>query len=137
MDIDRVNRIATLVATVALLPLPARSLSAQALVTPSAVHSGFFGGGFGLGLGSAHLSCGQGCSSNSANGLSGNSRIGGTIKPHFRVGLVTNGWVHSENGVDSQVGPSQAQSISSPSVHGNFLILAHCCDDSFFESPLR
>ena len=101
---------------------PAQSIAENAASSsapaPGVVRSGFFVGG-GLGLGSAQLNCGPGCGSNSANGLSGNFHIGGTINPHFRVGLETNGWVHSENGVDSQVGFFTGAVYLYPSVHNN------------------
>lgn len=107
-------------AAIAVLALGTSSLSAQS-VTPAADRSGFFIGG-GLGLGSAQVTCGPDCGSNSANGLSGNFHIGGTINPHFRIGLETNGWVHSENGVDSQVGFASGAVYLYPSVHNNLWI---------------
>lgn len=116
------NRLPLFVASVA-LALAAISLSAQSTSAPAAARHGFFAGG-GLGLGSAQVSCGTGCGSNPANGLSGYAHVGGTINPHFRVGIESNGWVHSENGVDENVAFYTAAAWVYPSVRNNLWLKA-------------
>src|SRR5215203_2075269 len=62
-----------------------------------------FGISFGLGAGSAAVSC-EDCSSERDNGLSGYLRIGGYARPSLFVGGETNGWVRNDQGVDQQIG---------------------------------
>jgi hypothetical protein len=62
-----------------------------------------FGISFGLGFGSAGLSC-DGCSSERETALSGYLRIGGHPRPDLFVGGESNGWTNSEDGIDEQVG---------------------------------
>jgi hypothetical protein len=99
------------------LALSATSLSAQSSSAPSAARKGFFIGG-GFGAGSAGLDC-DGCNVSRQNGLSGNFHIGGTINPHLRLGFESNGWVHSENGVDSQIGFWTGAAYLYPSMSNN------------------
>ncbi len=62
-----------------------------------------FGISFGLGTGSAGVDC-SGCSSDRTSGLSGYLRLGGHLRPDLFLGAESNGWVHSESGVDETVG---------------------------------
>ena len=62
-----------------------------------------FGISFGVGAGSASLSC-DGCDSDREGGFSGYLRLGGYVNPSLFVGGETNGWVDSEAGVDQQIG---------------------------------
>jgi len=58
----------------------------------------------GLGPGSAGVDC-SGCTNDRTTGLSGNLRLGGTLGGgKFLLGGETNGWVHSESGVDETIG---------------------------------
>ncbi|HUF27990.1 MAG TPA: outer membrane beta-barrel protein [Gemmatimonadaceae bacterium] len=59
--------------------------------------------GFGLGIGSAGISC-NGCTSGRESGLSGYLRMGGTVSPQLLIGGETNGWTKSSDGVDQTVG---------------------------------
>jgi hypothetical protein len=56
--------------------------------------------GFGLGLGSAGVDCAS-CSTERTNGTSGYLRLGGTLSPSFLIGVETNGFTKTENGVDN------------------------------------
>ena len=58
-----------------------------------------------LGYGSAGITC-DGCSANRENGLSGYFRIGGTVNPHLRLGIESDGWAKSIQGVDEKIGPA-------------------------------
>jgi len=58
---------------------------------------------FGLGTGSAGVEC-NGCLSDRTNGFSGYLRLGGYLRPNLFLGGESNGWVHSENGVDETLG---------------------------------
>jgi hypothetical protein len=62
-----------------------------------------FGISLGIGAGSAGASC-DGCSSERDNGLSGYLRIGGHLSPTLFLGAESNGWVHSEDGIDETLG---------------------------------
>jgi hypothetical protein len=62
-----------------------------------------FGISFGLGTGSAGASC-DFCSSERENGLSGYLRLGGHLNPSLLLGAESNGWVHSEDGLDETLG---------------------------------
>ena len=77
----------------------AGSLEAQA--APQARQG--FGISFGLGGGSAALSC-DGCPDDRESGMSGYLRIGGYLRPNLFLAGETNGWTKSEDGVDGQVG---------------------------------
>ena len=76
------------------------SATASAQVAPT--RQGF-GISFGFGTGSAGASC-DFCSSERDNGLSGYLRLGGHLNPSLFLGAETNGWVHSEDGVDQTLG---------------------------------
>ncbi len=62
-----------------------------------------FGISFGLGGGSAGLSC-DGCNDDRETGLSGYLRIGGYLRPNLFLAGESNGWVKSEDGLDQQTG---------------------------------
>jgi len=62
-----------------------------------------FGISFGLGTGSAGVSCNS-CTTDRTSGFSGYLRLGGYLKPNIFLGAESNGWVHSEDGVDETLG---------------------------------
>ena len=62
-----------------------------------------FGISFGLGAGSASVSC-DGCDSDRDTGGSGYLRIGGYISPSVMLAGESNGWTHTEEGVDETIG---------------------------------
>jgi hypothetical protein len=62
-----------------------------------------FGISFGFGAGSAGAECNS-CSSERDGGLSGYLRLGGYLRPNVFLAAQTNGWVHSEDGVDETLG---------------------------------
>ena len=66
-----------------------------------------FGISFGLGGGSAGISCEE-CPSERETALSGYLRLGGYVSPTLFVGGETNGWTKSELGVDGQFGALSA-----------------------------
>jgi hypothetical protein len=59
--------------------------------------------GFGLGSGSAGTNC-PSCNTVRSSGLSGYARLGGTLSRSILLGVETNGWAHSEAGVDESIG---------------------------------
>src|SRR5262245_11901413 len=58
-----------------------------------------FGISFGIGGGSAGLSC-DGCTTDRENALSGYLRLGGYVRPNLFVGGESNGWSKNIDGVD-------------------------------------
>jgi hypothetical protein len=74
-----------------------------------------FGISFGLGSGSAGISC-DGCSSDRENGMSGYLRIGGLVRPNLFVAGESNGWLKSEAGVDEMISFLSAVAQWYPSV---------------------
>ena len=74
-----------------------------------------FGISFGLGSGSAGVSC-DGCGSDRDNGSSGYLRIGGLMRPNLFVAGESNGWFHSEAGTDVMVSFVSAVAQWYPSV---------------------
>jgi len=62
-----------------------------------------FGISFGVGRGSAGVECNS-CSTDRLNGASGYLRLGGHVRPNLFVGFESNGWLHSDQGVDETVG---------------------------------
>ncbi len=81
---------------------------------------GFWVGG-GLGVGSTGADCNS-CGDDRTSGFSGNLRLGGTISPSFLLGGETNGWVHSETGVDETMGFASIVGIWYPSRTGAFFL---------------
>lgn len=73
--------------------------------------------GAGLGGGSAGLDCDY-CSTERVTGLSGYARLGGTLSRHILVGVETNGWLHSEGGVDASLGFASVVALWYPSKTG-------------------
>jgi opacity protein-like surface antigen len=61
-----------------------------------------FSASFGLGNGSAGADC-DFCSDDRENGFSGYLRLGGYLRPNLLLAGETNGWVHSEDGVDENL----------------------------------
>ena len=103
----------------------ATSISAQASSTPSnnaatPTRHGFFISA-GLGYGSAGLKC-DGCTTDRENGLSGYFRLGGTINPNLRLGVESNGWAKTVNGVDEQIGFVSGMLYVYPIATNNFWI---------------
>lgn len=68
----------------------------------SSVHDGFTMG-FGLGNGSAGVSC-AGCATDRTNGLSGYLDIGGALSPTLILGGELNGWSKDKSGSTSRIG---------------------------------
>jgi hypothetical protein len=98
-------------------------MSTTAAAVPAAAPStrkGFFMSAA-LGYGSAGINC-DGCSANRENGLSGYLRIGGTVNPHLRLGIESDGWAKTIQGVDEQIGFLTADAYVYPSVSKNFWI---------------
>ena len=61
--------------------------------------------GFGLGGGSAGTNCSlSSCGNDRSTGLSGYARLGGTLSRSLLLGVETNGWRHSEAGVNESIG---------------------------------
>jgi len=106
-----------------------RALVAIALVGSTALAQGStkaptregFWIGFGLGAGSAGLSC-DGCEVDRSNGFSGSLRMGGTLTPNLLIGGETNGWVKSEDDVDEKVGFLTANAYYYPQASGGFFL---------------
>ena len=88
--------------------------------TAPSTRQGLYVGGA-LGYGSAGISC-NGCSTDRENGLAGYFRIGGTVNPHLRLGIESDGWAKTIQGVDEQIGFLTADAYVYPSVSNNFWI---------------
>jgi len=84
--------------TAALVVLTAGAASAQRPQT----RQGFWIA-FGLGYGSAKLSCG-GCDAGSDGGATGHIRLGGTLNQRLLLGGDVTGWAKEESGVTATVG---------------------------------
>lgn len=78
------------------------SMSAAVLAQNPQTRDGF-GISFGFGNGSAGVECNN-CSSGRSSGLSGYLRLGGYLRPNLFLAGESNGWVHSESGVDETLG---------------------------------
>jgi len=83
-------------------------------------HRGFWIS-LGLGSGSAGMDCSS-CSSGRTSGLSGDFRLGGTLSQRWLLGFESNGWVHSENGVDETLGFGSIVALWYPSRTGAFFL---------------
>ena len=94
--------------------------------------------GFGLGGGSAGLDCST-CSDERIGGGSGYLRLGGTLSRHFLLGFETNGWLHSEGGVDESIAFASAVLLWYPSAKGALYVkfglggMAYGADDGVDE----
>lgn len=116
------------VVSLGILALFAASASAQSSAPtttssssgPTAVRSGFFIE-VGLAYGSAGIRC-DGCSSDRESGPSGDIHLGGTINPHLRIGVESNGWAKTVNGVDEQFGVLSGVLYVYPSATNNFWV---------------
>ncbi|HUL04372.1 MAG TPA: hypothetical protein VLV16_14215 [Gemmatimonadales bacterium] len=73
--------------------------------------------GFGLGDGSAGLNC-HSCSTDRVSAWSGYLRMGGTVSPSVLLGGETNGWLHSDSGVDESIGYASFVVLWYPSRQG-------------------
>ncbi len=87
---------------------------------PRNAHRGFWIG-LGLGAGSAGVDCGS-CSTDRTSGFSGHVRLGGTLSQSLLLGFESNGWVHSESGVDESLGFGTAVLVWYPSRTGAFFL---------------
>lgn len=107
----------------ALTVLCAGSLAAQKKPDPAAnanPRQGFWIG-FGLGAGSAGADC-TNCDNSRTGGFSGYLRLGGTLSQHLLLGGETNGWFHSESGVDESMGFGSVVLMWYPSATGPFYL---------------
>jgi hypothetical protein len=102
---------------VALLAMVPSLVFAQASANP---RQGFWVG-VGLGLGSSGADCSD-CTTDRTNGMSGYLRLGGTISRSLLVGVESNGWVHSESGVDETLGFGSVVAVWYPSATGGFFL---------------
>ncbi len=76
----------------------------------------------GLGAGSVGVEC-SGCTSDRTTGLSGNVRLGGTLGGgKFLLGGETNGWIHSESGIDESMGFVSFIFVWYPGASGAFFL---------------
>lgn len=76
---------------------------------------------FNVGLGYGSLGCSD-CGGERDGGLSGNIAIGGTLSPHFLLGIGTTGWTKSESGATVTVGTLDLRARFYPSATGNFFV---------------
>lgn len=74
---------------------------------------------FGFGAGSAAPNC-DGCDFDREVGLSGYLRMGGTIRPNFLLGGETNGWSHSDDGLEQGLAFISAVGYFYPAVQSGF-----------------
>lgn len=93
--------------------------------------------GFGLGTGSVGVEC-YSCTDERANGLSGYLRLGGTVSNgSILLGFESNGWVHSEYGVDEELGFGAFVLSWYPNVTGAFYlkfgagVMSYAASDGF------
>ena len=109
------------------LMLAAGTLTAQAPTAPTApseeprnAHKGFWIS-VGLGTGSAGVDCSS-CSNDRTNGFSGGLRLGGTLSQQWLLGFESNGWFHSESGVDETLAFGNVVAAWYPSRTGAFYL---------------
>ena len=86
------------VAALAFLAAFAAPLSAQHAQT----RQGFWIG-FGVGAGSADISC-DGCDVDRETSWSGHFRLGGTLRPNLLLGAESDGWTRDDDGVQTTIG---------------------------------
>jgi hypothetical protein len=113
------------------ITMPATIVGAQSMSSTSTstaatsdgtsnVRQGFFvsvGGGYG----SAGINC-EGCSTNRESGPVAYVRVGGTVNPHLRLGIESDGWAKTSFGVDEQIVFATADLYVYPSTATNFWI---------------
>ena len=127
-------RAAILIATV--LAVGSASLQAQSARRPN-TRKGFWVG-FGFGDGSAGVDCAS-CPTGRLSGLSGYFRLGGTLSPSVLVGFESNGWVHSEAGLNQSMGFGSVVALWYPSPTGALYLkgglggMTYRADDGFDE----
>lgn len=80
-----------------------------------------FWGGLGLGYGSMGISCSF-CGTDREGGLSGNLRLGGTLSPRLRLGIETNGFSKTVEGIDVMAGQLGIVANYYPSATGNLYV---------------
>lgn len=106
------------------------ALAAVALMATSALQAQHRGGylarkgmwwGIGAGYGSMGISCSF-CGTDRETGLSGMFGIGGTMSPHLVLGLETNGFYKTDNGIDIVDGQAGLSGHYYPSPTGNVFI---------------
>jgi hypothetical protein len=102
--------------TCALMSLVSSGLAAQNPQTRQG-----FGISFGLGGGSASISC-DGCESERETALSGYLRLGGYASPSLFIGGESNGWTKSEGGIDELIGFLSAVAQWYPQVTNGFYL---------------
>ena len=109
-------------AMISAVSAPAQAMSTQSHASTAdgapTVRKGFFNSG-GFGYGSAGIDC-DGCSHNRESGPVAYIRLGGTINPHLRIGVESNGWAKTAYGVDEQIAFVTADLYVYPSVSNNF-----------------
>ena len=95
--------------------------------------------GFGLGQGSAGTDCSSSCGSDRIGGLSGYFRIGATLSRSVLLGFESNGWLHSEAGVDETIGFGSVVLLWYPSPTGGLYLkfgvggMTYRADDGYDE----
>jgi hypothetical protein len=98
-------------------PPPAQApKSGPAPVTPTTASRQGFWIGFGFGYGS--WGC-EGCD-DTIGSFSGTFRLGGTLSPHLRLGVSTNGWYKSEDGATLSMANLSAVLMIYPSASDGF-----------------
>jgi hypothetical protein len=96
------------------------STSAAATDGSSSVRKGFFASG-GLGYGAFGVNCGV-CATNRESGPVAYVRIGGTINPHVRLGVESDGWARTHFGLHEQLAFLTGDLYVYPSASANFWI---------------
>lgn len=77
--------------------------------------------GLGAGWGSAGTEC-TGCTNERFSGFGGYARAGGTVSPSVLLGGEASGWMHSESGVDENLGFLSFIAQFYPSREGGFYL---------------
>ncbi len=90
----------------------------------------------GVGFGFARARC-EVCINNRDGGLSGYARFGGTVSPSFLLGVEGNGWRHTQEDLDFELGAISAVGFWYPSptgtpwfLKGGFGLVAYRIDDN-------
>jgi hypothetical protein len=94
--------------------------------------------GFGLGQGSSGLSC-TSCVNDRFGGFSDYFRVGATLSRSVLLGIESNGWLHSDGGVDETIGFASAVLLWYPAPTGALYVkfglgaMSYRADDGFDE----